>query len=151
MSAGGQPVEDVFARRQPSRRDLHPVLAVVAAGGALGAAARFLTGEQWPTPAGAFPLTTTAINVVGCAAIGVLMVVVTERWPHRRLVRPFLGTGFLGGFTTFSAYTVDIQHLTSAGLYARAALYLLATPLLALLAAALGSRATRMLLTRRSR
>lgn len=151
MDAGREPAEGVFAHLGPTRDNLVPVISVVAAGGALGAAARFLAGERWPTAAGTFPLTTTAINVIGCAAIGVLMVAVTERWPHRRLVRPFLGTGLLGGFTTFSTYTVDVHHLSADGQPARAALYLIATPALALLAAALGSRVTRLLLTRRSR
>jgi CrcB protein len=145
------PGADVFARREPSRDAILSILAAVAAGGALGAAARYLASERWPTAPGGLPLTTAAINVVGSAAIGVLMVVVSERWPHRRLVRPFLGTGVLGGFTTFSTYAVDVQHLATGGQPLRAALYLVATPVLALLAAAVGSRAARMLYSRRSR
>lgn len=145
------PQADVFPRREPSRENLLPVIAAIAVGGALGAGARYLAGEQWPTAPGAFPLTTALINVVGSAAIGVLLVVVAERWAHRPLLRPFLGTGFLGGFTTFSTYAVDVQHLATAGQPVRAALYLVATPVLALLAAALGSGLARMLFTRRSR
>jgi CrcB protein len=151
MGPGPRPGADVFARREASRETVLPILAAVAAGGALGAAARYLTGEHWPTAPGDLPLTTGVINLVGSAAIGVLMVVVSERLPHRRLVRPFLGTGVLGGFTTFSAYAVDVQHLATSGQLARAALYLVATPVLSLLAAALGSRAASMLFTRRSR
>lgn len=146
-----RPEPDVFARRAPSRVSLAPVLAAVAAGGALGAAARHLAWERWPTAPGGLPLTTVIINVVGSAAIGVLLVVVSEQWPHRRLLRPFLGTGVLGGFTTFSAYAVDVQHLATTGQPFRAAVYLVATPVLALLAAAVGSWAARMLYTRRSR
>ena len=87
------------------------VLAVVAVGGAIGATARYLIGLAWPTPAGGFPWTTLAINIVGCAVIGVFMVLITDVWtPHRHL-RPFFGTGVLGGFTTFSTYAVDIQQL----------------------------------------
>lgn len=145
------PGTDVFARHEPSRDAILPILAAVAAGGALGAAARHLAGERWPTAPGDLPLTTAAINLLGSAAIGVLLVVVSERWAHRRLVRPFLGTGVLGGFTTFSAYAVDVQHLATGGQPLRAVVYLVATPVLALLAAAVGSRATRMLYTRRSR
>src|SRR5206468_23399 len=52
-----------------------------------------------------------AVNVLGCGLIGVLMVLVGELWTGRRLLRPFLGTGVLGGFTTFSTYAVDLQHL----------------------------------------
>src|SRR6476661_3436681 len=75
---------------------------VVAAGGALGAVARWALAEALPHEAGSFPWSTWVTNVLGCFLIGVLMVVVVERWPDRRLVRPFFGTGILGGFTTFS-------------------------------------------------
>lgn len=145
------PQDEVFPRRRPTRENLLPILAVIAVGGALGAATRYLAGEQWPTTPGAFPLTTAAINVVGSAAIGVLLVLVGERWAHRPLLRPFLGTGFLGGFTTFSTYAVDVHHLATGGHLVRAAVYLAATPALALLAAAAGSRLARTLFTRRSR
>jgi CrcB protein len=151
MGPGPVSGADVFAPREPSRDAVLPVLAAVAAGGALGAAARYLASERWPTAPGDLPLTTAAINLLGSAAIGVLMVVVSERWPHRRLVRPFLGTGVLGGFTTFSTYAVDVQHLATGGQPLRAAVYLVATPVLALLAAAVGSQVARMLYTRRSR
>ena len=60
---------------------------------------------------GSFPWTTLLVNGVGCAVIGVFMVVITDVWAAHRLVRPFFGTGVLGGFTTFSTYAVDIQKL----------------------------------------
>ena len=62
------------------------------------------------------------------------MVLVTEVWPTRRLLRPFLGTGVLGGYTTFSTHIVDIQQLLTAGV-ARTALAYLGGTLLAALAA----------------
>ncbi|MFF3562063.1 fluoride efflux transporter CrcB [Streptomyces sp. NPDC002574] len=115
-------------------RDQGPVVAVVALGGVAGAFARYGAGLLRPTAAGAFPWTTFLVNAAGCAAIGVLMVVVTERLPSpHRLVRPFLGTGVLGGFTTFSTYTVDVQRLLTAGRVGVALLYLAATPVAALL------------------
>ncbi|MFD9352984.1 fluoride efflux transporter FluC, partial [Streptomyces diastaticus] len=58
------------------------------------------------------------VNVVGCAAIGVLMVLITDVWPAHRLVRPFFGTGVLGGFTTMVANAggpVMSLYLLSAG------------------------------------
>ncbi len=88
----------------------------------------------WPTAPGAFPWTTLTVNVAGCALIGVLMVVITDVWTAHPLVRPFLGTGVLGGFTTFSTYAVDIQHLLDAG-QVRTGLAYLALTLLAALAA----------------
>ncbi|WP_413098459.1 fluoride efflux transporter CrcB [Streptomyces sp. Inha503] len=120
-------------RREPARGQA-PVIAVVAVGGGLGAIARFGASLLWPTPAGAFPWTTLLVNAVGCAMIGVFMVITTDVWAAHRLVRPFFGTGVLGGFTTFSTYAVDIQHLVQSG-HARTGLAYLAATLLAALAA----------------
>ncbi|NED91107.1 fluoride efflux transporter CrcB [Streptomyces sp. SID11233] len=111
-----------------------PVVAVVALGGATGACARYGASLRWPTEAGGFPWTTLVVNVVGCAVIGVFMVVITEVWAAHRLVRPFFGTGVLGGFTTFSTYAVDIQRLVDGG-RARSGLAYLGLTLLAALAA----------------
>jgi CrcB protein len=110
------------------------VVAVVALGGAIGACARYGATLIWPTAPGGFPWTTLVVNVVGCAVIGVFMVVISEVWPPHRLVRPFFGTGVLGGFTTFSTYTVDIQRLMDAG-RVRAGLGYLGLTLFAALAA----------------
>ncbi len=120
------------------------VLAVIAAGGAAGAAARYGIGQAWRTPAGAFPWTTLTINAVGCGLIGILMVLITDVWSAHRLVRPFLGTGILGGFTTFSTYTVDVEHLLDAGRAGRALGYLVLTVLVALTAVWAGVVATRL-------
>ncbi|WP_329120455.1 FluC/FEX family fluoride channel [Streptomyces sp. NBC_01353] len=129
-----------------------PVVAAVAAGGALGAAARHGASLVWPTPAGAFPWTTFVVNMSGCAAIGVLMVLVTEvAAPPHRLVRPFLGTGVLGGFTTFSTYTLDTQRLLSAGDTARGVAYMGATVVAAMAAVWAATFATRGALARRTR
>ena len=110
------------------------VLAVIAVGGALGACARYGAGLLWPTAPGTFPLTTLAINVVGCGVIGVFMVLITDVWSAHRLVRPFFGTGVLGGFTTFSTYAVDIKRLVDAH-HAATGLAYLGSTLLAALAA----------------
>ncbi|MEE4491435.1 fluoride efflux transporter CrcB [Streptomyces sp. BE230] len=117
-----------------SRHPQTAVVAVVALGGAVGASARYGAGLLWPTATGTFPWTTLVINVVGCAVIGVFMVVITEAWTAHRLVRPFFGTGVLGGFTTFSTYAVDIERLVAGG-RARTGLVYLALTLLAALAA----------------
>lgn len=97
------------------RRGQAPVIAAVAAGGVVGAVARYQAGLWWPTAAGQFPWTTLAINTIGCGLIGVLLVLLTDVFPGRRLARPLLGTGVLGGFTTFSTYAVDSQRLIAAG------------------------------------
>ncbi|MGW3569931.1 fluoride efflux transporter FluC [Streptomyces sp. NPDC000941] len=111
-----------------------PVVCAVAVGGAAGAVARYGASLLWPTAAGIFPWTTFVVNAIGCALIGVLLVLITEVWAAHRLVRPFFGTGVLGGFTTFSTYAVDIQRLVDGGSPATGLIYLAATPLAALTA-----------------
>ncbi len=85
-------------------------LLLVAAGGAIGAVARYLTGTQSLRLFGAgWPWGTLAVNVLGGLAMGVLVGVLAlrggadqERW------RLLLGVGVLGGFTTFSAFSLDV-------------------------------------------
>ncbi|PZT72984.1 fluoride efflux transporter CrcB [Streptomyces sp. AC1-42W] len=110
------------------------MVAVVALGGAVGASARYGASLLWPTGAGGFPWATLVVNVIGCAVIGVFMVVITEAWAAHRLVRPFFGTGVLGGFTTFSTYAVDIERLVAKGRAGTGLAYLGVTLLAALAA-----------------
>jgi CrcB protein len=140
-------------RRDPQRGDLYggAVLTAIAAGGAIGATARYLVGLAWPTPAGSFPASTLAINILGCALIGVLMVLISDVWSRQRLLRPFLGTGVLGGFTTFSTYTVDVQRLVAGEQVGTALLYLAATPICALLAVWVTASSTRLLVNWRTK
>jgi CrcB protein len=133
------------AKSARRRLDEVTMLATIAAGGAAGAAARYAIGQGWPTAPGAFPASTLAINVLGCALIGVLMVLITEVWSRQRLIRPFLGTGVLGGFTTFSTYTVDIQRLVAGAHVDTALLYLALTPIGAILSVWAAAHATRRL------
>ncbi|GIE81105.1 hypothetical protein Aph02nite_70550 [Actinoplanes philippinensis] len=107
--------------------DVHPAdLAAVAAGGVLGALTRFGIATAWPHEPGGFPWATWAINVSGCFLIGVLYTRVRGRIP-----RLLLGTGFLGGYTTFST---AIAEVSQAGL-----VYLAATLIGAVAAVAAGS------------
>jgi len=132
-----------FATRRRTRpRPPWAVLGVVAVGGVLGALARYGIGLAVPHPPTGFPWATFAINVSGCLLIGVLMVLVTDVWPGHRLLRPFLGTGLLGGYTTFSTYVVDVQHLLAAGAARTALAYLVGTLLAALVAVQIGMAAT---------
>lgn len=103
------------------------ILAAVAAGGALGGVARYEIGLAFPAEAGGFPWATWGINVVGSFALGVLVTLVVERWPPTRYVRPFLGVGLCGGFTTWSTFMVDSTLLVRDDHPATAAVYLLAT------------------------
>ncbi|WLW57487.1 fluoride efflux transporter CrcB [Streptomyces sp. YU58] len=137
---------DVPAVRTRVREGQAPVVAVVALGGALGATARYALALHWPAPPGGFPSATFWTNVVGCAVIGVFMVVITDVWAAHRLVRPFFGTGVLGGFTTFSTYAVDIEKLVDAGHPRTGLAYLAATVLAALTAVWLAAATTRRVL-----
>src|SRR4051812_2348281 len=126
------------------------VLGVVAVGGALGAVARYGLSVGMPHRPGTFPWATFVTNVTGCLLIGVLTVLVTEVWAAHRLLRPFLGTGVLGGYTTFSTYAVDVQQLVDAGRARTGLLYLAGTLVTALTAVYAGIAVTR-LATRRGR
>ncbi|MGW6736508.1 fluoride efflux transporter CrcB [Streptomyces sp. NPDC055013] len=141
--------ESLRAPRPPAGRTQAPIIAVVALGGAIGATARYAVSLWWPAQPGGFPWATFWINVVGCAMIGVLMVIITEVRPAHRLVRPFVGTGVLGGFTTFSTYAVDIQQLVDSGQPRTGLAYLAATLIAALTAVWLATAATRRVLKRR--
>ncbi|KIA59683.1 fluoride efflux transporter FluC [Nocardia vulneris] len=111
-----------------------PILAVIALGGALGAALRYGAALIWPTAPGAFPVTTMIVNITGCAAMGIFMVLITEAWTAPPLLRPFVGTGLLGGYTTFSTYAADSDHLIQTGSPAVGLAVLVATPVAALVA-----------------
>ena len=114
------------------------ILTAIAVGGALGAVARQLVGQALPTAPGGFPWGTFLINVSGSLLSGILMAVL-GLWPaHHRLLRPFLGVGILGGFTTFSTYAVQSHELVRAGHPVLAIAYLSATAVVAILAVVAG-------------
>jgi CrcB protein len=142
---------DVDLRVPADRGELaaHPaaLLGAIAAGGALGALARAGIQAAVPHRPTGFPWATFGVNLTGCLLIGVLMAVITTRRTGP-LVRPFLGVGVLGGFTTFSAYAVDVQRAVTAGAAGTALAYLAATVVGALLAVAAGDALTRRLLAR---
>ena len=122
-----------------------PVIVGVALGGALGASSRYALDhliEQCSFSI--FPWATFTINVTGCLLIGVLMVAIAEIWPRHRLLRPFLGTGVLGGYTTFSTYVVDAQRLLDQRAAATALIYLVATLVSAVLAVYVGTELARL-------
>ncbi|MEO8276611.1 MAG: fluoride efflux transporter CrcB [Thermoanaerobaculia bacterium] len=92
---------------------------LVAAGGALGATLRYAAALAVARfHSGTFPLATVLINIVGCLAIGLVLGTVGEHPLADPDLRRFLVTGFLGGFTTFSAFgyeTIDLLRRGSTG------------------------------------
>jgi CrcB protein len=83
------------------------VLLCVAAGGAVGALARYGVTRIIHVPTDGFPRATFAINVVGAFGLGWFLTVVHRRHLQFRLVRPLIAIGFLGAFTTFSTMAVE--------------------------------------------
>jgi fluoride exporter len=136
---------DLHVERQRTEllRTHGAVLAAIAVGGALGSLARYGLGVAFPPGQTGFPWATFGINVLGSLLIGVLMVLVVEVWEAHPLVRPFLGVGILGGFTTFSTYVVDAQRLVDAGAAGKALAYLAATLAAAVVAVYVGLTITR--------
>ncbi|MGR3466300.1 MAG: fluoride efflux transporter FluC [Shimia sp.] len=108
-------------------------LGFVALGGALGAAARYGLGLWLAGPG--FPVPIIAANVLGSFLMG-LAVVWTGR--HAPGLGPFLMTGVLGGFTTFSAFSLETVTLIERGMVGQAILYVALSVCGALLALALG-------------
>ncbi|MEC3920140.1 fluoride efflux transporter CrcB [Nocardia sp. CDC160] len=144
----GEPNDpDIDIHRTEHRRELArsqvAIVTVIAVGGAFGALARYGLAQLWPTPPGGFPWATFVTNVLGCFLIGILMVAVTEIWVAHPLVRPFLGVGILGGFTTFSTYANDTRALLSPDTIVTAFTYFVLTLLCALLATLVAVRLTR--------
>ncbi|WP_406069923.1 fluoride efflux transporter FluC [Micromonospora sp. NBC_01638] len=155
-------MSEPFERRTDPDVDLHvpadrgeltarpaTILVTIAAGGVLGALSRAGLQHAAPHPPTGFPWATFGINLSGCLLIGVLMAVLGHLGGGRPLVRPFLGVGVLGGFTTFSTYAVDVQQALIAGAPGTALAYLAATVLGALAAVGLGDAVTAGLLRRR--
>ncbi|WP_126978082.1 fluoride efflux transporter CrcB [Frigidibacter oleivorans] len=108
----------------------------VALGGALGASARWLTGVAVLRLIGpGFPWATLLVNVLGSFLMGVLVLVLAG-WGNR--YAPFAMTGLLGGFTTFSAFSLDTVTLWERGQPELALAYVAASVLLSLSALAAG-------------
>jgi CrcB protein len=112
--------------------------AAAAAGGVLGSLARWGVGEALPHDAGSWPWATLLVNLTGCLALGVLIAALFARHPGAALLRPFLGTGVLGGYTTFSTFAVDTVQLADGGDAVGAVGYVVASVVGGVLAAAVG-------------
>lgn len=100
---------------------------LVGAGGALGAMARYgfssVAGHFWPSP---FPYATLLINVAGSLCMGLLVGVLARTLPpFQNEIRLFVAVGVLGGFTTFSAFSLDAVTLVERGQWGQSATYML--------------------------
>jgi fluoride exporter len=112
-------------------------LTQVAAGGAIGAVLRFITVLAAARVFGLnFPIGTLAVNIAGSFAMGFLFVILNVRGSG---LQPFLLTGILGGFTTFSAFSLDAVTLWERGDAFQAGLYVSVSVILSILALAFGA------------
>ena len=105
---------------------------LVMAGGAIGAALRFGLSRAVPIVAGAWPWATFAANVVGSLLMGVLAFWLVRKGAQGEQVRLLLGVGLLGGFTTFSAFSLEVAQMIENGQLTMAFGYAAASVLVAL-------------------
>jgi fluoride exporter len=114
----------------------------VALGGAMGSSARY--GVNLAAPrilGGSFPWATLIVNMLGCLAMGYLTALLREKMPEDENMRLFLTTGLLGGFTTFSAFSLDFLGLMQRGEMPLAVVYAVASVVLSILAVMIGFKA----------
>lgn len=118
---------------------------LVGVGGALGAMARYgfsgLVGRLWPMP---FPLATLLINIIGSIAMGLFVGLMSRSLPAwQEQARLFFAVGILGGFTTFSAFSLDTIVLMERGEVLQAGAYVLLSVVVCLIGLYLGLLVTR--------
>jgi CrcB protein len=146
--------DDVVATSARRPRLPHFSLDVVLAvfiGGVLGGLARYAIERAAATPKHGFPWDVLVVNAAGAFVLALLVVLVVEVLPPNRYLRPGLGTGFLGAFTTFSSLAVGADQLVSHDRGGLAAAYLLASVFAGLAAAAMGMLAGRRIATQGQR
>ena len=101
---------------------------LVALGGIIGSLSRALVATWVPTnDSASFPIDTLAVNLLGCVLMGMLVFSTLHRWPDRMWLRPLLGAGVLGGFTTFSAFAGEAVLIADAGKWWMSAVYVAVT------------------------
>jgi CrcB protein len=111
----------------------------VGIGGGIGAICRYLVGREVTERLdGLFPWGTFAVNVTGALLIGILFALLTEKGIGHDHLRLLLVVGVLGGYTTFSSYTLEAVNLFESGDWATALLYLAGSNLAGLAACAFG-------------
>lgn len=116
----------------------------IAAGGAIGALARFWTVNLVSQLAGAdFPYGILVVNVLGSCLIGIAFVLLIERSSMDTPWRSFVIVGILGAFTTFSTFSLQALYLMEAGRLMAAATYVVGSVVLCLIGVALGVAVTR--------
>lgn len=118
----------------------------IGTGGALGAISRFALGRALPdTIFSHFPIQIFLINAIGCLLMGILLEVMALYGNPSATWNSFLTTGFLGGFTTFSAFTLEFGLLVDKELHAHAIFYALSSLLICILCFFIGIRVVKFI------
>lgn len=111
----------------------------VAAGGAIGASLRHLANLAGLRIMGtSFPWSTLVVNVIGSFLMGLFIMWLTKRVGTPPEVRLFIATGILGGFTTFSAFSLDVANMVERGAMSTAFAYITASVVISLAAVFIG-------------
>lgn len=119
---------------------------IVALGGGIGAAGRYLTNVGVMRLVGpGFPFGTVTVNVVGSFLMGLLVILLADKGGNK--YAPFLMTGVLGGFTTFSAFSLDAVALYERNEILLAGVYVLGTVIVGIAALVAGMAIGRMVLS----
>jgi CrcB protein len=134
LDQGADVAPDGSTAHPAVRHSQKAIVLAVGIGGVFGAAARYAVSLAIPTPTGGFPWSTFLINVTGSAVLGALLVLLVDRFPRTGLTRPVVGTGVIGAYTTFSTFEIDAVSLVRAGHPETAALYVVATVMVGLVA-----------------
>lgn len=123
---------------QLTERPPFDVILAIAAGGAIGATARWAFSEAFPIGFQQFPWSTYAENLLGSFLLGFVIALILIRKSNSRLLQPFLGIGVLGSFTTFSNFSHETLELLTHDQAPLAILYMSASVLCGLVAASFG-------------
>jgi len=145
-------VPDVVARTRPLYTR-PSYLALLVLGGAVGTSLRSWLEDRYATVAGGWPWVTFAINVVGSLVLGALLTSLARTGPDagwRRRVRVGLGTGTIGGFTTYSTFVVEVDLLLRDGRVVTGVAYALVSVVIGVGAAVLGVLGARAVTGRRA-
>jgi fluoride exporter len=122
------------------------LLILATLGGAIGSGARHLVNISMTRALGpAYPWATLTVNVVGSFLMGFLVDMIMRRFGGSPEMRTFLATGILGGFTTFSAFSLDVANLIGRGDHTTAVGYIAASVAISLLALYAGLALSRAL------
>ena len=113
-----------------------PTVLQVALGGAIGAAARYGVGVVMFRPQSGFPIGVLAVNILGSFLMGAAVVYLGQKMLGH--LNPFLMTGILGGFTTFSAFSLEAYNLFESGEVGQAATYVILSVTLSIAALVAG-------------